>query len=231
MFTESVDIITFACNPALLFVAQVAMGAAQQGAQYKGDKLAAKAKEDYQKIQGDATLEADAAVVSDNQVRLAEYQDKSSSDAEKTLTKATTASATSAVSSMEAGAMGATYEALTEEYHSEIGQLAYAQTVNENIAVGRYLREDAARISQVKGRLVGIHTPIAQAQAGQALLAVGATAMGAAGNYMKEGGTMKNFSSGGQGSGRSSGSGYKGGAMQGAQTLEEANFRAYDPPK
>ena len=228
MFTESVDIITYACNPALLFVAQVAMSGMQQSAKYKGDKLVAQAKADQQKIQGDATLAADAAVVSDNQVRLAEYQDKSSTDAQQTLTKATATSASGALSAMESGAMGATYDALTEEYQSQMGQLAYAQTVNEEIAVGRYLREDSARVAQVKGRLAGIHTPIAQAQAGQALMAVGVTAMGAAGDYMKEGGTAKNFTSGGRTS--SPATPYTGGAWQGPQTEAQANFRAYDPP-
>ena len=181
--TELVDVITYACNPALLLIAQVAVAGQQAHSQYQGQKFAAKAKKNFQKNAANATLEADAANFSDKQIRLAEFQDKTSDDVQRTIVKASTAGAAGSLSAMESGALGGSYDALMEEYLMKTTQLSYAQSVNDKLAVGRYLREDDMRVAQVNSRMNQIHTPIAQAQKGQAMLGFAASTLSAVGDY------------------------------------------------
>jgi hypothetical protein len=84
---------------------------------------------------------------------------------------------------MESGALGGSYDALMEEYLMKTTQLSYAQSVNDKLAVGRYLREDDMRVAQVNSRMNQIHTPIAQAQKGQAMLGFAASTLSAVGDY------------------------------------------------
>jgi len=193
--TEIIEIVQHACNPGLILLAQVAVTATSEHSKYQGQKLASKAKEEHQRLQAAATLDSDASNVTDRQLRLAEYQEKSADDVASTVLKASTAAATGSLSAMETGAMGAGYDALMQDYQRQMGELSFMHTVNNKLAVNRYLREDDMRQSQVKSRLASIHTPIAQAQKGQALLNTAAGTLDAVGNYQSggEGRNMESF--------------------------------------